>query len=320
MSAASSSDSGDDVPPLICACPTTDNTCSRWSTDVDCPVRRMASNTSAGWSCASLTPAFISSPARRASTVPLRSACKSAPREACALITFRALAASFSSNAVARSSDALLSPRPSSSRASASVIETSSSVCLTAALETASCSSTFSASRRLPHAARAIMYSTAGSHSISSAPHTSASRSTTSSLLSRRKSKRWQRLIIVKGIVWTSVVARIRTVLGGGSSSVFNNALKAGKVIMWTSSMMYTFQRPAAGSKRTLSRRFRTSFMPLFEAASISIRSNILSWLTATQFSQVSSGSPSDGLRQFRALANMRAEDVLPTPRGPVKR
>ena len=40
------------------------------------------------------------------------------------------------------------------------------------------------------------------------------------------------------GILWTSVVARMKTTCGGGSSSVFSRALNASAVNMWTSSMM----------------------------------------------------------------------------------
>ncbi len=54
----------------------------------------------------------------------------------------------------------------------------------------------------------------------------------------RRKSKRWQREMIVSGILCGSVVASTNTTLAGGSSSVLSSALKASRVSMWTSSMM----------------------------------------------------------------------------------
>ena len=54
----------------------------------------------------------------------------------------------------------------------------------------------------------------------------------------RRKSKRWQRLCTVAGILWGSVVARIKRAWGGGSSSVFSSALKALVLSICTSSMM----------------------------------------------------------------------------------
>ena len=52
------------------------------------------------------------------------------------------------------------------------------------------------------------------------------------------KSKRWQRDNIVEGILWGSVVAKIKTICDGGSSSVFNNALKAPVVNICTSSII----------------------------------------------------------------------------------
>ena len=53
-----------------------------------------------------------------------------------------------------------------------------------------------------------------------------------------RKSKRWQRESTVAGIFFGSVVARMKTTCGGGSSSVLRKALKAGPESMWTSSTM----------------------------------------------------------------------------------
>ena len=54
----------------------------------------------------------------------------------------------------------------------------------------------------------------------------------------RLNSNRWQREMIVWGILSSSVVAKIKTTCGGGSSSVFNSALNASLVNMWTSSMI----------------------------------------------------------------------------------
>ena len=48
----------------------------------------------------------------------------------------------------------------------------------------------------------------------------------------------WQRDTIVAGTFWGSVVAKTKMACAGGSSSVFNSALKAGSVSMCTSSMM----------------------------------------------------------------------------------
>ena len=52
----------------------------------------------------------------------------------------------------------------------------------------------------------------------------------------RRKSKRWQRELIVGGMRCGSVVASTKMTCGGGSSRVLSRALKAASVSMWTSS------------------------------------------------------------------------------------
>ena len=53
----------------------------------------------------------------------------------------------------------------------------------------------------------------------------------------RRRSKRWQRDRTVTGTLRISVVAKMNFTCSGGSSSVFNRALKAFLDSMWTSSM-----------------------------------------------------------------------------------
>ncbi len=56
----------------------------------------------------------------------------------------------------------------------------------------------------------------------------------------RRRSKRWQRDSTVSGTLRTSVVAKMNFTWPGGSSSVFNSALKAPLESMCTSSIRYT--------------------------------------------------------------------------------
>ena len=75
-----------------------------------------------------------------------------------------------------------------------------------------------------------------------------ASRSAISWSVSLRKSKRWQRERIVAGILWRSVVARMKTACPGGSSRVFRRAWNAAEEIAWTSSMMKIFRRSLAGA------------------------------------------------------------------------
>ena len=59
----------------------------------------------------------------------------------------------------------------------------------------------------------------------------------------------------------------------------------------------------------------------LLEAASCSSSQSVTRpSATATQLSHLPQGSPSTGAAQLRTLARMRAVDVLPVPRGPLKR
>ena len=95
-----------------------------------------------------------------------------------------------------------------------------------------------SASRKEPRPSRAITVSASGSTAMPSAPEISPSLATSVSMLGRRKSKLWQRLIMVGSTLCFSVVASTNTTCSGGSSSIFRRALKASAVSMWTSSMM----------------------------------------------------------------------------------
>src|SRR4051812_10093454 len=66
----------------------------------------------------------------------------------------------------------------------------------------------------------------------------------------------------------------MKTTRGGGSSSVFNNALKAWFDSMCTSSMIKTLYRSRAGAIATLPiMASRTLSTPVFDAASISMTS-----------------------------------------------
>ena len=59
---------------------------------------------------------------------------------------------------------------------------------------------------------------------------------------------------------------------------------------------------------------------PLFDAASSSCTLSELPCVISMHEVQVPQGSPSTGASQLSALARMRAEDVFPVPRGPLKR
>ena len=136
----------------------------------------------------------------------------------------------------------------------------------------------------------------------------------------RWKSKRWQRSMIVGITFWGSVVARTKTVLGGGSSSVFRKAFQASLVSMWASSRMYTFQRPAAGAKPTRSRSSRMSSTERFEAASISITSSEVPAAIVWHGSHSPHGVSVGPCTQLSDRARIFAIEVLPVPREPMKR
>ena len=55
-----------------------------------------------------------------------------------------------------------------------------------------------------------------------------------------RNSNCWLRERMVSGTLCACVVAMMKRTRGGGSSSVFKSALKAGTESMWTSSTMKT--------------------------------------------------------------------------------
>ncbi len=95
-----------------------------------------------------------------------------------------------------------------------------------------------SASRKLPAAARAIAATAPSEISIPSEAETRRITSAICSSDGRWKSKRWQRSTIVAITLCGSVVARMKTVLGGGSSRVLRNAFHASRVSMWASSRM----------------------------------------------------------------------------------
>ena len=184
-------------------------------------------------------------------------------------------------------------------------------------------SSSDSPSRAEPSAARAIRFSASGETSTPSARAMRAKWAESSATEMRRRSKRWQRDSTVTGTLRISVVAKMNFTCGGGSSSVFNRALKAGLLSMCTSSSTNTLVRACIGRKRTASMISRTSSMPLLLAASISTTSGWRSARMAVQLGHTPQGStvgppwPS-GPVQLSARAMMRAVVVLPTPRTPV--
>ena len=94
------------------------------------------------------------------------------------------------------------------------------------------------ASRIPPWACLAMRRAASSERSISSSRAILWRRAQRSAVEMRRKSKRWQREMMVAGSFCSSVVARIKTTCSGGSSRVFSRALKAEAESICTSSMM----------------------------------------------------------------------------------
>ncbi len=89
---------------------------------------------------------------------------------------------------------------------------------------------------------------------------------------------------------------------------------------MWASSTTYTLNRAEAGAKNARSRRSRASSTSPWEAASISVTSMDTPRRIDTHCSHTPHGSGVGPFTQFRDAARMRADDVLPQPRGPLNR
>ena len=104
----------------------------------------------------------------------------------------------------------------------------------------ASWSSRATASRTLPSPARAIKRSAASLASISSAAAICRAGAETSSEGTRRKWNSWQRERMVAGTASISVVAKMKTRWGGGSSTILSRASKAWRERRWISSITTT--------------------------------------------------------------------------------
>ena len=84
--------------------------------------------------------------------------------------------------------------------------------------------------------------------------------------------------------------------------------------------MMYTLYFPTEGINCTLSNKERISSILLFEAASISIKSKNFPESISSEILESKSGSPLLSTPKLRALANILAVEVFPTPLGPVNK
>ena len=128
--------------------------------------------------------------------------------------------------------------------------------------------------------------------------------------------------LIVPSTFSGSVVAKTNLTYSGGSSTSLSSALKPWVETMCASSITYTLNRLATGAKKARSRRSRASSTPPWLAASISITSIEPgpSGARARQDSHSPHGSGVGPFAQLSERARMRAEEVLPQPRGPEKR
>ena len=129
-----------------------------------------------------------------------------------------------------------------------------------------------------------------------------------------------QRESTVTGIFFASVVASRNLTCSGGSSRVFNSALKLCPVSMWTSSIRYTLKRPWLGRNWALLSSSRVSSTPVREAASTSIKSMKRPAAMAVQMPHSPQGAEVMPVSQLKQAARIRAKVVLPTPRVPVNR
>ena len=126
--------------------------------------------------------------------------------------------------------DALLSPPRTSRRCSPRMVPSCSE-------KAQACSRRTRASRMPPSQASEMKSRASSSWGNPSLVHTAWRWARMSFWEMRRKSKRWQRETMVAGTFWGSVVARMNTTWGGGSSRVLSRALKAELESLCTSSM-----------------------------------------------------------------------------------
>ena len=118
----------------------------------------------------------------------------------------------------------------------------------------------------------------------------------------------------------TSVVHRIKITCAGGSSNVFNSALKEFDESMCISSIIYTLYLDIVGRKDVFSKVSLICSTRVLDAASISIISGFDPLTIDLHTSHSPHGSSPFGFKQLIAFAKTLAIVVLPTPLGPLKR
>ena len=187
--------------------------------------------------------------------------------------------------------------------------------------EERSWSSIDSASRIPPSASRASSAIASGSALRPSLLRMSTSFAAICSCAMGRKSNRCSRERIAGRILEGSVVQKMKTIPGGGSSSHLSSASQASLVNRCTSSRISTLRfRSVGGLVINGIRSSRTSSMRFEVAAFDSTTSKVAPSRIAIHAVQLPHGSPSAGARQLSAFATMRAVEVFPVPRGPTKR
>ena len=135
------------------------------------------------------------------------------------------------------------------------------------------------------------------------------------------KSNLWHRETTVTGIFLISVVANINFKYSGGSSRVFNKALNACLLNMWTSSIINILYFAEVGPYLENSIKSLISSTPVLLAASISRTSMWLEFDIASQLlHKFSLHILSIPFKQFSAREMSLAVVVFPTPLMPVNK
>ena len=125
---------------------------------------------------------------------------------------------------------------------------------------------------------------------------------------------------MVSGIFCGSVVANMKIIWSGGSSSVFRRALNAEVESIWTSSMIYILCLSLAGRYLAFSRSVRIASTPVCEAPSISWTSIEAPSVISIQDGHLLQGCSVGPSLQLSAFASILAMEVFPTPLSPINR
>lgn len=135
------------------------------------------------------------------------------------------------------------------------------------------------------------------------------------------KMKCWQRLTIVIGNLWASVVARMNAARGGGSSSVLSRAVEgfAREHVRFVDDedLVAAFHRRVGDGLAQAAGVVDAAVGRAVDFHHVHVVAHRDAAGTGSHWLQ---GSPVGACTQFSALAKIRAMVVLPTPRVPLSR